>query len=101
MSNQAFVLVVALGAAAIALWIDVRLKSRTPRRPKWTIVHLGASFVVLQVMPALVALMVAGADEPGRKMAAIFLLVLPALTYTWLSAIWLLKLLQRVALLRM
>jgi hypothetical protein len=97
MSGQEFILVVALGAAALALWLDVRLAARTPRSVVWTIANLGGSLAALQVMPSLVTLVVAGGDDPSRQIAATLLVLLPVLTYCWLSAIWLLKLLQRVA----
>ena len=101
MSAQALVYVVALGAAAIALWLDVRLAARTPRSATWTFFHLGGSMVALVVMPQLILFVVGGTEEPVRKLAATMLVVLPVLTYFWLSALWLLKLLQRAAQLRL
>ena len=53
--------------------------------------------LALQVMPQLVTLIVADSDQPARKVAATLLVLLPVLTYCWLSAIWLLKLVQRAA----
>jgi hypothetical protein len=97
MSAQEFLLVVALGAAAIALWLDVKLPSRGPRTVTWTVVHLCGSIFALQVMPQLVALVVADSDQASRKVAATLLVLLPVLTYCWLSTIWLLKLVQRSA----
>jgi hypothetical protein len=99
-SAQAFIAVVALGAAAIALWVDIRLQSRTPRTLIWTVAHLAGAIAALQVMPGLVTLVVADSDAPARKVAATLLVLLPVLTYCWLSAIWMLKLMQRSAHLR-
>ena len=101
MSPQVFVLVVAVGAAVIALWLDVRLRSLAPQRLTWTLFHLGGAMVALQVMPKLVTLVVGNGDEPSRKVAATLLVLLPVLTYCWLSALWLLKLLQRGSQLRL
>jgi hypothetical protein len=95
MSAQQLVLAVAVGAAAIALWLDVRLESRTPRTVTWTLVHLGGSIFALRVMPLLVTLVVGGSEDPARKVAATLLVLLPVLTYCWLSAIWFMKLVQR------
>jgi NADH:ubiquinone oxidoreductase subunit H len=100
-SPQVFVFVVAFCAAAIALWFDRRLEARTPRTVTWTLVHLGGSLVALQVMPQLVALVVADTQDPLRKVAATLFVLLPVLTYAWLSALWLLRLLQRSAQLRL
>lgn len=97
MGVQGFMFVVALGAAAIALWVDARLAARTPRTAKWTFVHLGGALLALQLMPGLITLVVGGSGDPARKAAATFLVVLPALTYCWLAAIWLLKLVPRTA----
>ena len=92
---------VAVGGATIALWLDVRLAARTPRSAAWTFFHLGTSMLGLAVMPQLIVFMVGDAEEPARKLAATMLVVLPVLTYFWLSAIWLLKLMQRAAQLRL
>jgi hypothetical protein len=89
--------VVALGAAAIALWVDARLAARAPRTVMWTFVHLGGALLALQLMPDLISMVVGGSDDPARKIAATFLVALPALTYCWLAAIWLLKLIPRTA----
>jgi hypothetical protein len=100
-SPQFFLLVVAVGAAAIALWVDARLQSWTPQRLTWTIVHLGGAMAALQVMPRLVALVVGGTEDPSRQVAATVLVLIPVLTYCWLSALWLLKLVQRGSQLRL
>jgi hypothetical protein len=85
----------------MALWFDRRLEAWTPRTVTWTLVHLGGSMLALQVMPQLVMLVVAGSQDPLRKVVATLFVLLPVLTYSWLSALWLLKLLQRSAQLRL
>jgi hypothetical protein len=85
----------------MALWFDRRLEAWTPRTVTWTLVHLGGSMLALQVMPQLVTLVVAGSQDPLRKVVATLFVLLPVLTYSWLSALWLLKLLQRSAQLRL
>ena len=85
----------------MALWVDVKLESRTPRTATWTFVHLGGAMLALQMMPLLVVLVVADTEAPARKVAATLFVLLPVLTYCWLSAIWLLKLMQRAAQLRL
>ena len=57
--------------------------------------------LALMVMPQLILFVVGSAEEPARKLAATMLVVLPVLTYFWLSALWLLRLLQRAAQLRL
>jgi hypothetical protein len=99
-SAQGLVLAVAVGAAAIAMWLDFRLERRTPRTVTWTFVHTAGSILALQLMPRLITLVVAGSDSPLRKIAAVLMVLLPVLIYCWLAAIWLLKLVQRAAHLR-
>lgn len=99
MNVQGLVLVVAVGAAAIAVWLDVRLDRRTPRTVTWTFVHIAFAILALQTMPRLIVF-VAGSESPGRKVAAVLAVLLPILTYSWLATIWLLKLVQRAAHLR-
>jgi hypothetical protein len=100
MSTQGLMFVVALGAAAIAVWLDVRLEPLTPRSAIATLGHTAGSIMALQVMPKLLTLVVAGSDSPARKMLAVMAVLLPVLVYCWLAAIWLLKLVQRSAHLR-
>ena len=96
-TTQGLVLAVAVGAGAIALWLDVRFKERSPQTAMRTFAHLAVSLLFLQLSPALVVLVVAAGESPARKMVAIFAVLLPALSYVWLSSIWLIKLLQRSA----
>ena len=100
MNVQGLVVAVAVGAAALALWLDFRLDARTPRTLGWVFVNTAGSILALQVMPQLLALVVAGSDSPVRKLIAVMVVLLPVLTYCWLAAIWLLKLVQRSARLR-
>jgi hypothetical protein len=96
-TTHGLVLAVAIGAGAIALWLDVRFKERGPRTVMRTLAHVALSLFLLQTSPALVVLVVAAGDSPARKMVAVFAVLLPALSYVWLSSIWLIKLLQRSA----
>jgi hypothetical protein len=97
MTTMQFVGVVALGAAALAIWLDVRFDARTPRTLNWTFLHTAGAMLGLFVMAPLITLIVHGSDSPVRKIAAVLTVLLPALTYTCLAAIWLLKLVQRHA----
>jgi hypothetical protein len=99
-STEQFVVVVAVGAALLAIWLDVRLETHTPRSVSWTFIHTAGAIFGLSVMPHLIALIVAGSDSPVRKLIAVMAVLLPALIYCSLAAIWLLKLVQRHAHLR-
>jgi hypothetical protein len=99
-SVQGLLFFVALGAAAIAVWLTVRFPSREPRNVRWSFMHMGISIFAVMLMPKLIALVVNGSDLYVRKMAAVFVVVLPLLTYAWLATIWILKTVQRAAHLR-
>jgi hypothetical protein len=98
MGVNGLVLVFALAAGPLALWVDLRLRERAPRTVAWAFVHTVGALMVLRLMPKLMVLVIAGSDSPARKMLGIFSVLLPALVYAWLATIWLLKLVQRAAL---
>lgn len=87
MSKELFVLVLAAGAALLAIWIHVRFPGLAPERIGRTLLHAGIAFVILQLTPGL-------SDSPVALLAGVFLFVLPALVYGLLSSIWVLKLAQ-------
>ena len=83
MSNGTFVAGLALGAALLAAWVHVRFPALAPERLGRAVVHAGTAFVVLQLVPGI-------SDSAGRY-AGIFVVVLPALTYALLTAIWMIQ----------
>jgi hypothetical protein len=97
---QALIIAVALGAVAIALWLEVRFEPRTPRTIGQTLVTAAGAILGLQLLPTMLGVIVAGSESPARKMAGVFFVILPTLTYVWLASIWVLKLVQRTAHLR-
>lgn len=84
MSNGLFVLAVAVGAALLAVWIEVRFPSFGPERFGGTMLHSGIAFVMLK-------LSVNGADI---TLSTTLLLLLPALVYALLCTLWMLRLTQ-------
>lgn len=86
MSNGTFVFALAVGAALLAVWIHVRFPALAPERLGRTLAHAVVAFALLQLAPPLVG--------PAALLAGVFLVVLPALVYALLSAIWMLRHLQ-------
>ncbi len=84
MSNGMFVIALAVGAAALAVWIQVRFPSLGPTRFGGTMLHAALAFALLWVAsaPSVITL------------GAIFLGLLPALVYALLSTIWVIQLAQ-------
>ena len=95
MSYQLFAFALVLGAALIAAWVHCRLSARTPQSLSWIGFHTAAGFGAVTAAPLLMALLGA-TDSPVRALLALFTLVLPAFAYSFLTWIWLLKLLQRL-----
>jgi hypothetical protein len=88
MSVQALVIADAIGAAFIAMWLYVRFEDRSPD-PLRTILHAACVFAVMVFLPWTTHFVAGGGDSLLRKFASNFVVVVPALTYIWLSSIWL------------
>jgi hypothetical protein len=86
LSNGTFALVLTAGAALLALWIDTRLPKLAPASMRRVFVHVGAAVLTLQVIP--------GAGSNTMIYVVLFGVVLPALVYSFLAAIWFIKLAQ-------
>jgi hypothetical protein len=83
------VLTVALlvGAASLALWTDVRFPGLQPESIRTRFVHAGLSTVAVLTIPI--------PSTPGTlQLLALLGLFLPALVWSFLSALWLLRSLQ-------
>jgi hypothetical protein len=90
MSSETFLLIFALGAAVLALWIFVCLPKLGPTSLTRAFVHVAAAMVVgAALKPAL-----AGVAESGLPLAvflAVFGVALPALTYMFVAGAWLIR----------
>jgi hypothetical protein len=95
MSTGFVLLCVALGAAAIALWVHVRLASGplAPSSLRTALVHVGVAVVVGQLAVPLLMKLLVGVS-PVVNLAAIFLIAFPALIYCLLASIWMITMLQ-------
>jgi hypothetical protein len=86
LSNGTFVLVLTVGAALLALWVDARFPKLAPASLKRVILHVAFAFVVLQLLSGLAA--------GVTVYVALFAVVLPALMYAFLTAIWFIRIAQ-------
>jgi hypothetical protein len=90
MSSGSFLLVFSLGAAALALWIFVRLPKLRPASLTRAFAHVAAAMI----LGALLKPTLAGVAETGFPFAAfmaLFGVALPALTYMFVAGAWLLR----------
>jgi hypothetical protein len=90
--NAGWVLMlICLGAAAIALWIDVRFPGIAPRALVGIVVHVFLALGVgkLVVPAGMDALLEAG--SASLALVAVFGIAFPALMYAFLVAVWTIK----------
>jgi hypothetical protein len=87
MSSGTFVLALAIGAGLLAIWTHARFPGLAPERLGRTMLHTAASVLLLHLLPAVI-------DSGLSIQIALLGIVLPALTYAMLAAIWMLRLAQ-------
>jgi hypothetical protein len=81
------------GAAAIAAWITVRFPQISARRVRAILIHAAVVTLLAQLLRFGITPPVS--DSPAVQLiAGIFTVVLPVLVYTFLIAIWLLRIVQ-------
>ena len=91
MGDGSFGPILLLGAAALALWIDVRFSRLRPDGLRDATVRLGSALLLLLLLPVAVTPF-AGDGSPGAvRLGAVFALVLPALVYAVLVGVWIVK----------
>src|SRR5712692_3129350 len=89
---------VLVGAAALALWVDVRLGDRCPQSMVKVVMHGAGAFVVVRLV-AVLAPQLIDPQSTVRTVLALCLIVLPGWMYAFLASIWAMKL-MRSAMLR-
>ena len=95
MSVAALVHTMAAGASVLALWLFVRLGDRRPGSFRIVVVHLVIAGVLVAACPLVMERFVHAGDSPGAAAAGLFGVFLPAMTYVFLAALYLLEHLQR------
>jgi hypothetical protein len=83
--------IIAIGTALIALWTYFRFPSLTPADFFRVVLHWIVSMVALHLIPPALA---AANGSPRLVFLALFLVVIPLLTYMFLAMIWLMTMLQ-------
>ena len=97
MTAELFSISVGLGAAALALWIDVRWPDLAPDALGRRFLALGVAFVVLQLgVLGFERTLALSLVESVRSLLALGVL-LPAMTFAFVAAIWLLRSLQSLS----
>jgi hypothetical protein len=78
---------------ALALWIDARLADRGPSSLRSVVLFLVIGMIGLNVAKGMAVTMISP-DNPRVTIAVLFVVVLPALVYVFLTTIWLLRIVR-------
>jgi hypothetical protein len=93
-SGGLLVIALAVGAALIALWVDVRFPSLEPSKLQLLIAHVAVATVVGRIA---VPLAIHSSVDSTRLalLTAVFGVAFPLVVYNLLAGLWMLKLVQR------
>ena len=88
---MSFALALAIGAALMAGWLDVRFKERRPATLMRRACHLAAAYAILQVTSAGASYFVGANPGDARQLSVVFVILLPSLVYAFLTGLWLMR----------
>ena len=98
MSPELLTVGLALGAAAIAVWVHARFPGLAPQTLRFRFfVHVACCGIALKVAVPSALHFIVSMGTMAASLAGIFAVVLPALVYTFLVTVWILKLVQNAA----
>jgi heme O synthase-like polyprenyltransferase len=92
MAVPVMVLLFAVGAGAIAVWIDARFPRLAPEEMRRALIHVGISIVVAQLLVPIGMRLLLGVETHVATLFAIFGVAFPAIVYALLSGVWVIKL---------
>jgi hypothetical protein len=93
MTSYTFLLVLAAGAAALAAWLAARFPEWAPIGLRPALLHFGLALLLVWTAPRLVEpLAMLGSTS---ALVAIFVVVLPPLTYGFLAGAWVVRLVRQ------
>jgi len=88
-----FIVSIAVGAGAIAMWINLRFPKLMPWSMAKLLLHLVVAFVcVYAVKPGIE--MILGSGLPAGRLIGVFAIAFPALVYNFLVCAWMIRLAQ-------
>jgi hypothetical protein len=90
MAVPVFVLLLFVAAAALALWVEVRLGEKGPTDLSRILLHVIGAVVVLRMARHVVG----EADGQTPVVVVLIAILLPALVYVFLTSLWMLKMLR-------
>ena len=91
MSPALFLFLLALGAAVIAVWIDLRFPGLAPETLRANFVHAAVAFVALTIVPVVIDPMFSNGQSLIVQLVALFGILFAVLVYAFLALAWLVK----------
>jgi hypothetical protein len=85
------VILIALGAAAIALWIDVRFPGIAPREARGILIHGALAVAAGQLLVPPTLRFVTELESPALTLVGVFGVAFPAIIYALLVGVWTIK----------
>jgi uncharacterized membrane protein YedE/YeeE len=88
-----FLFCLAVGAGAIALWLDFRLPKLMPWSMRRLLVHIVIALAVVYFVGPAMSFVTSSA-VPAAGLAAVFCIAFPVLVYEFLVGVWMIRLAQ-------
>jgi hypothetical protein len=95
MTPAIFLLLLALGAAVVAVWADLRFPGLAPETLPGNFVHAALAFVALTIAPVVIDPMLSNGQSLVVQLVALFGILFAVLVYAFLALAWLVKPLAR------
>jgi hypothetical protein len=92
-----FAVALAIGAALLAGWLDLRFAKGRPASLTRRVGHTAAAYAVLLAATDVSRYLTGSAASAEQRLSVVFILVLPALVYAFLAGLWLMRTLAEVA----
>ncbi len=93
MNGPAYALVVLCGALALAVWVDARFPQLTPNGLLEALLHLCVSVIVSRLLVS--ATLTIGQGSPSVMLVMVAAIIVPALLYCTIAAMWITKVAHR------
>jgi hypothetical protein len=92
LTPQLYVLVLAVGAGALAVWTDVRFPTLAPGSMGGVLFHSFAAMVALKLVASSIVGLTSGPF--AMAVAAVMGIALPGLVYAFITGIWAIRMFQ-------
>jgi hypothetical protein len=94
---MSFLIPLSVGAALLAAWADYRFEARRPASFARRGIHIAAAYCLLQLSVVVSERLMPDQASDARRVAVLFCLFLPSLVYTFVTCLWLVRMLADAA----